>query len=587
MKWFKFDTIYVNGSSLSAGGGLELSDIKKRYKALHNVEYDDEKMVTYGKYVADHYGCEFVNDAKSGSGSPRLIRKTYEYIESVGLEKARKTLFLFEIQDPTHRIDLYYEKIQDYITVNVRYDNNNINEISDIFIQPIKTKNGEYYNQEFFKGEITREIKEYLEKYHNPIEYCEKIDGELAGLFSYLDACDITYFHMFDQITLQHKYVHFYKKIKNKQVTIDNTRSINDFCWNNKLTIKEELDGYTRDTHPGYLGNKAYGEKLINFLETKLKPRLIVFGDSFTQSFGDHFASNNDWSNKYRDYKKYVPKNYADLISEDLGINCINWGKGGCSNYTIFDTFLDNFHYISENDIIIFNWTSEARFRISDDSNSFKDITPFTPHPPQNKYVSKKSTEEIGKNRVTNSIWWKEILNFINIIENYLPKNNIFHWTWVDPTNIYPDDLWNDEMINDKKLCIDINRWENIEDELKEIIIKCSDVIIDFNKEVNYDEILKILENNNKVTLINTRGKHQIHEEFFKKNIRCAHFNDTNYKKLCFEKFIKYKKYNTIKEETNGVVDDLHYSEIGHKQLYEDLIKEINSKVYGIKKSIL
>jgi hypothetical protein len=587
MKWFKFNTIYVNGSSLSAGGGLELGDIKKRYKILHNVEYENQKLVTYGKYVADHFGCEFINEAKSGSGSPRLIRKTYEYIENVGIDKARKTLFLFEIQDPTHRVDLYLEKIQSYVTVNVSYDTQNINKITSILVQPTTAADGTHYNQEFFKGEITDEIKNHLEKYHNPIDYCEKIDGDLAGLFSYLNECGITYFFMFDQITLQNKYLFFYKKMKDKTVVIDGCRSINDFCWKNELTIKHELNDFTRDVHPGYLGNKLYGEKLINFLEQKLKPKLFVFGDSFTQSFKDHFESNNDWSVKYKNYKNYIPKNYADLISEDLEIECINRGKGGCSNYTIFDTFLENYKNISKNDIVIFNWTSESRFRIADDVNSFIDITPFTPHPAQNIYVTKKSTEEIGKNRITNSIWWKEVLNFIDIINDFLSTNYVLHWTWVDPKSVYQEDLWSDEMIRDKKLCLEISDWDQLEEELKDIISKKSDVIIDLNIKIDYQEILNAVEKNNKVTLINTIDKIKIHEEFFLKNLRLKHFNVTDYKKLCFDKFIKYKKYNTITEETNGVVEDLHYSEIGHKELYEDLIKEINFKLNENKKFIL
>ena len=39
--------------------------------------------------------------------------------------------------------------------------------------------------------------------------------------------------------------------------------------------------------------------------------------------------------------------------------------------------------------------------------------------------------------------------------------------------------------------------------------------------------------------------------------------------------FIPYKKYTTLKDETNNVVDDLHTSEIGHKELFNDLIKNI------------
>jgi hypothetical protein len=578
MIWFEFDTIYVNGSSLTAGGGLGMNDIIQKYKEIHNVHYEDEKQVTYGKYVADYFGCNFINDAKSGSGVPRLVRKTYDYIKNIGLNKAKKTLFIFEIQNPTFRIDLYLDIINDYVTVNVSYDQYE-NKITSIQVQDITTTDGKYYDQDFFKGEITEEIIIHLEKYHNPIAYLEKLKGEIAGLFSFLEKNDITYFYAFDQLSLEENFENFYKKIKDKKIMIDNKRSINDFCGDNNLTIREELNGYTKDIHPGYFGNKLYGEKLINFIIEKLKPKLFVFGDSFTQSFTDHFSTNNDWSTKYKNFKTYTPKNFADLLSENLDIKCINNGKGGCSNYNIFDTFLENFKSIKDNDIVIFNWTSESRFRISDDVNQFIDITPFNPHPPQNKYVSKKSTEEIGKNRVTNNIWWKEIINFIEIIQELLPKVKILHWTWVDPRNDYQDDLWNDEMINDDKNCIDIGNWEDVDDELKTIVKNCSDVIIDFSGPLNYEEVLEILNKNKKVTIVNTNLAVQ-HRKFMSENIRSKHFNTTNYKRECFKKFIPYRKYDTITKETNGKVDDLHYGEIGHRDLFYDILKELE-KMYG------
>lgn len=584
MKWFQFDTIYVNGSSLTAGGGLELDDIKKKYKEIHNVEYSDEKLVTYGKYVADHFGCNFINEAKSGSGSPRLIRKTYEYLKKIGINNAKKTLFLFEIQDPTFRVDMYCEKVNDYITVNVRYDGSK-NEITSIQIQNLTTNDDVKYDEKFFDKEITEEIKCYLEKYHNPITYLEKIDSELVGLFSYLNECGINYYYMFDQSSLMSKYISFYKKNNDKLINIDHKRSINDFCGDNKLTISDELNNFTPDTHPGYFGNKKFSEKLIEFLTNKLKPKLFTFGDSFTQSFKDHFETENPWAVNYKNYKKYVPKNYVDLLSENLGIDFINMGRGGCSNYTIFDCFIDNFKQIKNKDIIIFGWTSESRFRISDDVNNFIDITPFNQHPPQNIYVSKKSTEEIGRNRVSNNVWWKEISNFVKIINNLLPNNKIVHWTWVDSVAEYQDDFWSNEMIEDKKLCIQVNRWDDLEENLKNRIIKCSDVILDFSKNINYDEVLNTLEKYKKVVIINTFSNLERDEQFIKNNLRLKNFNIENHKEECFKHFIKSKKYETIKEETNGVVDDLHYSERGHIDLYLDLLNEIqNGKV---KKTIL
>ena len=47
MKWYKYETLYVNGSSLTAGGGLGNSDIKDEYKRVYGLEWNNEKDITY------------------------------------------------------------------------------------------------------------------------------------------------------------------------------------------------------------------------------------------------------------------------------------------------------------------------------------------------------------------------------------------------------------------------------------------------------------------------------------------------------------------------------------------------------------
>ena len=125
MNWLKYDTLYVNGSSLTAGGGLGSNDIKDEYKRLYNLEWNNEKDVTYPKYVADYFNLKLIHKALSGSGAPRLVREAYEYILEVGIDKARKTIFLFEITDPIHRVDVYCDEIDDYVIANIRYDDDN------------------------------------------------------------------------------------------------------------------------------------------------------------------------------------------------------------------------------------------------------------------------------------------------------------------------------------------------------------------------------------------------------------------------------------------------------------------------------
>jgi len=338
MKWWKYDTIYATGSSLTAGGGMNVQMNKNEYKRLLNIDIKNEKDFTYPKYISDYFNCKLIHDAQSGAGAPRLIRRTYNYIEKIGLGNAKKTLFLFEITDPVHRVDFYLDDIGDYVIVNVRYDNegDNNGNISSIQIQPTTTDDGIYYSETDLE-KYTEQVKLHLQKFHNPVVYTKKFIGEIAGLFAFLEKNNIDYFYQFDNYTLIQPFNDFYGKILKKELRVKDYNSINQFAGFQNLTVKDDLQGFTDDLHPGYFGHKLFAEEAIKVIVEKLKPKLYVFGDSHTQSFQSHQNAKSNWAIEYINYLGYCPKNYPDLISDYYGIEVINNGKGGCSNYTIFD----------------------------------------------------------------------------------------------------------------------------------------------------------------------------------------------------------------------------------------------------------
>jgi hypothetical protein len=578
MKWWKYKTIYATGSSLTAGGGMNDINNKSEYKRLLNIDIDDEKDFTYPTYISKHFNCDLIHDAQSGSGAPRLIRRTYNYIRKVGIENAKKTLFLFEITDPVHRVDFYLDDIGDYVIVNVRYDNenDNIGNISSIQIQHTTTDEGIYYSDKDLE-KYNEQVKLHLEKFHNPVIYTKKFIGEIAGLFAFLEKNNIDYFYQFDNDTLKESFDEFYKKIFKKELKINNYNSINQFAGFQNLTVKDDLQGFTDDLHPGYFGHKLFAEEAIKVIEERLKPKLYVFGDSHTQNFESHQEARSEWAVQYINHLGYCPKNYADLISEYYGIEVINNGKGGCSNYTIFDTFIDTYEKIEPKDIVIFGWTSEGRFRVACEVNSFVDVIPFNHHPAQNDDVPKKVTDIISYNKVNYNIWWKEISNFIKIAKDLLPNNkNILSWTWVDDSTVYPSRLWSQEMLEDKNLCIYFEDWKQADHNLKKVIIENSDLIVDFSKEVDLNNWFQSLQEGKRVTMINANNLSKEVVDFIsEKNIRKKIYHHYDYKKLCYNLFIPYKKYVTINEETKGLVDDLHTSHLGHRQLTNDLIRNI------------
>jgi hypothetical protein len=263
--------LYCNGSSLSAGGGLYENGVKQKYKELYNIEWVDEKDVTYAKYISDYFNLELVHDAQCGSGAPRLVRRTYDFIDSIGIDEAQKTLFLFEITDPIHRVDMFCREINDHLIVNVRYDDSDDGSLSDLSVvysySPIKNP----YSHNLFEGNIENQIRQYLNNFHDPIVYTDKSKGELMGLFSFMERMNIPFFYMFDNPTLKNN-VKFYEELDktHKLIIEDGIHTTSHFCHKYKLTIKDDTKGFTEDTHPGYLGYKQFSEVAIKFLETRL-----------------------------------------------------------------------------------------------------------------------------------------------------------------------------------------------------------------------------------------------------------------------------------------------------------------------------
>lgn len=579
MNFINFDTIYVNGSSLTAGGGLSDFGVKQEYKKQHGVEWVNEKDVTYPKYIADHFEVKLVHDAFSGSGAPRLVRRTYEHIQEIGLNKARKTLFLFEITDPPHRVDLYVEKVNDYVITNVRYDDDrNIGSISSIQMQDVLTKDGIKYNHDYFRGQISDEVKDYLSKYHNPVTYFNKFVGELVGLFSFLEENNIEYFYWFDNDSLQMPFKDFYVDYdKRRNLKFGGFNCVNQFCTFQNMRICDELNGISGDMHPGYFGNKNFAEKVIKMIEGKLKPTLYVFGDSHTQTFENHAKSDLTWAKQYINYLGEIPKNYPDIIAENYNIDVVNYGMGGCSNYTIFESFINNHKYIKPKDLVIFGWTSISRFRVANNVNDLVDIIPFTPHPKQNDDVEKKTTEQIAYNKETHSVWWTEIENFVKIINHTLKKNKVLHWTWVKPETILPTRIWSQESI-DLKHCYIFNNWRESEPEVQELMRKNCDYLVNLTQEVNLNEMKSLAENDKRIIFINIELCKEETRQFIFNNFKIKHYQSRNFKKDCYRHFIPYKTYQSIFDETNGTVDDLHISRFGHVELSKDLIKEFEKE---------
>jgi len=67
-----------------------------------------------------------------------------------------------------------------------------------------------------------------------------------------------------------------------------------------------------------------------------MKRTLWTYGDSFTESMNT--ATGALWVDEYVGWKGYIPKVYGEIISDNMGMELVNLGKGGSDNYSIFQS---------------------------------------------------------------------------------------------------------------------------------------------------------------------------------------------------------------------------------------------------------
>jgi hypothetical protein len=59
--------------------------------------------------------------------------------------------------------------------------------------------------------------------------------------------------------------------LKHELIIERDIHTTSHFCHKHKLTIKDETNDYTSDTHPGYFGYKKFSEIAINFIKTRIE----------------------------------------------------------------------------------------------------------------------------------------------------------------------------------------------------------------------------------------------------------------------------------------------------------------------------
>lgn len=148
------------------------------------------------------------------------------------------------------------------------------------------------------------------------------------------------------------------------------------------------------------------------------------FGDSNTEIYNPQYK----WANDYINWKGYVPNHWTEVLSERMGLPSHNLAKGGCDNYTIFDTLINNLDRISDNDIVIIGWTIPIRGRIANlDTNEWMTIVPMSE--PNLKCISNNSIWEVVSLR-DSKLYTDEVLGWQKLIKRALSNNKVVFWSY-------------------------------------------------------------------------------------------------------------------------------------------------------------
>jgi len=272
----RFKNLYCNGCSTMAGGGLEVikTDLLKYYKDTYGVEWQSERDIMWPKLVADHFGMQIYDYSKSGAGTERFIRETYEFIHNYPYI-IKETIFFIECPIIWNKVDVWSNHYNEYVICNtdLNYDERgkSLNTLCDIHL----CKDYFYQSKDEIKeleNRIKPQLKASMLENWNPKKYTEKIMQNLVGLISFMKLKELEFYILpsaIDNSYLKMNINDIHNHFLNLE--IDGEKYQHDFHnWQaHKYTISKETNDIFIDTHGGYFAHKRWAEEVIKKLKEK------------------------------------------------------------------------------------------------------------------------------------------------------------------------------------------------------------------------------------------------------------------------------------------------------------------------------
>lgn len=337
--------LYVNGSSVSVGGGFEpytfRTDIRDSYREMGVSLPETQTECSYPYMISQELGLTLINESKSGSGVDRLIRKTLQFIFENG-DKINDTIFILELQMGL-RLDWYVEEWGKYGVLNASYNpfefNKNNTNYPFTLVQEWHVDDAEEQNK--WNQKYNNDIKGYLNNFFNHDIHFKRESDKILMFISFLNQLKLDYL-----ISIPEHLPDNYKNIlsnilpdKNNLNKLFLGMELWKFSEKFKLLIRDEVSH--SDNHLGYAGNKKISKILTNYInnidEYKLKIFKIYSKNDF--KFFKNFFINHDvlfqqvFDTKYSNciVLNNLDNNFNETdfsiiskIKDDIGIGLVN-----------------------------------------------------------------------------------------------------------------------------------------------------------------------------------------------------------------------------------------------------------------------
>lgn len=271
--------LYVNGSSVSAGGGFESytvrKDIRDEYHAIGMNVPETQIECSYSQMISKELDLKLINDSKSGSGVDRLVRKTLQFILD-NSDKINETIFIFEIQMGL-RLDWYVKDWNKYGVLNASYVPSQKNGNIYPFTLVQEWHHDDVNKQNEWNQKYDRDINGYLNNFFSHDIHFQRESDKILMFISFLNQLNLDYLVSFPKF-LPDSHQKIISNIIPTEKNLNNLfldMDIWEFCRKFQLLIRQEISH--SDNHIGYQGNKKISRIISNYIKNNYRYKIPIY----------------------------------------------------------------------------------------------------------------------------------------------------------------------------------------------------------------------------------------------------------------------------------------------------------------------